>query len=289
MRRKQVDHATVAAGCRANPGQWEKVGEYGSVESADAMVRAIRGALRKSKQPSVYAPAGAFEARREPTRYGARVEARFVGEPVKDVEIAVRELGSLPVPAGDYIGLTAKQRTTIAEQLGDVRPATPGLLVAFGESVRNRREHAHPTWEDLYCMNLSSYMGERMAPVLRRLLDLEDEVEQLRTPSPDRLTRTFAPTQVLREEDRAEVPALTIYRVFWDTLPLGQYTREAEARKHCEAHARRDLPTAVFDWIEDEEDGIAELVAAIGQDERSTGYVVDALEIASEYNPEADE
>jgi len=402
MRRTQANHAAVAATCHANPGQWQMVGHYGSGESADATVRAIRGAFQKGAR-SAYAPAGAFEARRELTDNGARVEARYIGEPVKDVETAVRELGALPVPGGS-VRLTAEQRAKIAEQLGDAKPATPGLLVAFGESVRNRREHDHPQWEDLYCMNLSSYMGERIAPVLRRLLDAEAEAELLaaeelayerlrvalesakrgrrelrarvaalglaeglaraaeaeadgseptffrpgrmytrdlpfrasedrpsfecvgvslhptkRSPralgfeqpgvgqpwvsaaqrmeewdagwvdlgpvQPDRLTRTFAPTQTLQDE----APALTIYRAFWDTLPLGQYTREAEARKHCEAHARRDLPTASFDWIEDEEDGVAELVAAVGEDERPTGYVVDALEIASKYDPEADE
>jgi hypothetical protein len=198
MRRKQANHAAVAAACRANLGQWQLVGHYGSVESADAMVRAIRGAFQKGAR-SAYAPAGAFEARRELTDNGARVDARYVGEPVKDVEAAVRELGALPVPGGP-VRLTAVQRAKIAEQIGDAKPATSGLLVAFGESVRNRREHDHPAWEDLFCMNLSSYMGERMAPVLRRLLDLEDEVDRLRERLPDRLTRTFAPTQALCNE-----------------------------------------------------------------------------------------
>ncbi|MFB7461220.1 hypothetical protein [Streptomyces sp. NPDC056188] len=76
--------------------------------------------------------------------------------------------------------LTPEQRAKIAEQLGDAKPASPGLIVSFGESVRNCREHDHPTWEDLYCLNLVSYMGERMGPVLRRLLDAEAETEGLR-------------------------------------------------------------------------------------------------------------
>ncbi len=106
---------------------------------------------------------------------------------------------------------------------------------------------------------------------------------------PDRLTRTFVPTQVLRDEDQEERPELVIYRATWDTMRLGRYTTEAEARKHCEDHARRDLPTASFDWIVDEEDGVAELVATVGEDERPTGYEVTALEIASKYDPEAAE
>ncbi|MFJ2249400.1 hypothetical protein ACIQGT_40230 [Streptomyces sp. NPDC093108] len=72
--------------------------------------------------------------------------------------------------------LTPEQRKAIAHQLGDARPATDGLLGSLAESVANVRTHDHPKWEDLYCMNLSSYMGERMAPVLRRLLDTEAEL-----------------------------------------------------------------------------------------------------------------
>jgi len=87
----------------------------------------------------------------------------------------------------------------------------------------------------------------------------------------------------------AATPELTVYRATWDVAPLDTYTTEAEARKHCEDHARRDLPTASFDWIVDEEDGVAELVAAASGEENFTGYVVTALEIASKYDPEADE
>lgn len=69
--------------------------------------------------------------------------------------------------------LPSSQREAIARQLGDVKPATDGLLASFAEAIANVRDHDHPSWEDLYCMNLTSYMGERMAPVLRRLLDTE--------------------------------------------------------------------------------------------------------------------
>ncbi|MEV2249359.1 hypothetical protein AB0I94_02180 [Streptomyces sp. NPDC050147] len=80
---------------------------------------------------------------------------------------------ALPMPVGP-------QRGTAAEQLGDVRPASTGLVASLAKSVRDCREHEHPTWEDLYCLNLTSYMGERMAPVLRRLFDSEAEAERLR-------------------------------------------------------------------------------------------------------------
>ncbi|MEV8042405.1 hypothetical protein AB0P02_00990 [Streptomyces griseoluteus] len=91
------------------------------------------------------------------------------------------------------------------------------------------------------------------------------------------------------EYEPSEVQPLTVYRADWDTIPLGTYSSVAAARKHCETHARRELPTVTLDWIEDEEDGVAELVGRVGEEERSLGYTVTAVEIASEYDAEADE
>lgn len=84
-------------------------------------------------------------------------------------------------------------------------------------------------------------------------------------------------------------PTITVYRAAWDSMPFGLYATPRAARKHCETHARRDLPTVVLDWIEDEEDGVAELVGRVGEEERPLGYTVTALEVASEYEAEADE
>lgn len=79
LKPKQVDHFTIAAICRANPGQWQDVGEYNSTDSARRSAEGIRTAFVKGPgRRSAYAPAGAFEARHELTEYGARVEARFV-------------------------------------------------------------------------------------------------------------------------------------------------------------------------------------------------------------------
>jgi hypothetical protein len=76
--------------------------------------------------------------------------------------------------------LTPEQRATLAEQLGDAKPARAGLLMSFGKSVQDRRDHDHTTQrEDWYCLNLAAYMGERAAPVLRRLLDAEAEIDRL--------------------------------------------------------------------------------------------------------------
>lgn len=64
-------------------------------------------------------------------------------------------------------------------------------------------------------------------------------------------------------------------------------------RTHCEAEERRSWakgsqPTS-FDWIEDEEDGVAELVATVNGEQLDTGYTVTPLEVASAYDPDADE
>ncbi|WP_051905958.1 MULTISPECIES: hypothetical protein [Streptomyces] len=187
--------------------------------------------------------------------------AQLLQSPETAAELAALRERLTAAPAA----LPAEQRAAIAELVGDAKPATDRLLEQLAESVRDRREHKHPTWEDLFCLNLVSWAGERMGPVLRRLLDAEARVAEL------------------------EAQAGTNYSARWDSVPLGQYTNQAAAREHCEDHACRDLPTATFDWIEDEEDGVAELVATVNGSEGPTGYTVTTLEIASKYDPEADE
>jgi hypothetical protein len=90
-------------------------------------------------------------------------------------------------------------------------------------------------------------------------------------------------------------PELTVYRAEHPDsgITLGHYGASSAARAHCEAVERRSWPvgtTLAFDWIEDDEDRVAELVVTAGQNEESTtGYTVTALELASEYDEEADE
>ncbi|MFI1728236.1 hypothetical protein ACH40E_03145 [Streptomyces acidicola] len=84
-------------------------------------------------------------------------------------------------------------------------------------------------------------------------------------------------------------PPLTVFRASHDSIVMGLYTTADEARKHCETVLRREWPNSLLDWIEDEEDGVAELVAETADGETETGYVVTALEVASRYDEEADE
>ncbi|MFI2632573.1 hypothetical protein ACH5A2_19575 [Streptomyces collinus] len=134
-----------------------------------------------------------------------------------------------PEPQAQVHGAHAK----VAELIGDAKPATDRLVEQLAESVRDRREHEHPTWEDLFCLNLVSWAGERMGPVLRRLLDAEARIAELEslTPAPiqtcrkcgagytygepcstcefrarmaaetDAITRRIAPVQALRDDE----------------------------------------------------------------------------------------
>ncbi|MFJ8110467.1 hypothetical protein [Streptomyces sp. NPDC096132] len=82
---------------------------------------------------------------------------------------------------------------------------------------------------------------------------------------------------------------LAVFRAQHDSIVMGLYTTAAEARKHCETELRHEWPDSLLDWIEDEEDGIAELVAESADGENPTGYVVTALEVAAVYDEGADE
>ncbi|MFI8853628.1 hypothetical protein ACIGW3_26030 [Streptomyces sp. NPDC053499] len=77
--------------------------------------------------------------------------------------------------------MTPEQRATLANLVGSGAPAATALVLTLAEAVRDRREHVHEPRDDIYCANLTSWLGERMAPVLRRLVEAEAEVDQLRS------------------------------------------------------------------------------------------------------------
>ena len=167
------------------------------------------------------------------------------------------------------------------------------LLLSEGADYDERYDAVHAAWEADQA---------RQHPVARKLLK---ENEQLRTRVAELETErhgtneslSAAAEQLRENRDRiAELEAApaTVYRAEHPDsgITLGHYGAEAAARAHCEATERSSWPTGttlVFDWIEDEEDGIAELVVTAGQNEESaTGYMVVALEVPSEYDAEAD-
>lgn len=76
--------------------------------------------------------------------------------------------------------LTDDHAALIRELIGDAEPATDSLIKSLAVSFRDRVDHEHPKYEDLFCVNQACWSGERMAYVLRRLVDAEVEVARLR-------------------------------------------------------------------------------------------------------------
>ncbi|MBM9620994.1 hypothetical protein [Streptomyces zhihengii] len=124
------------------------------------------------------------------------------------------------------------------------------------------------------------------------------------TPDGDEALRILAAAQdgrpvvlVLDADTRARVASwlghpLRAYLTRYDhaPAPMGWYGTEAGARAHCEAELAAEHPGGtppVPDWITDEEDGVAELVATFGKGKETTGYHVVAIDLPAAYDPEA--
>ncbi|MFC8156335.1 hypothetical protein ACFUO0_20170 [Streptomyces cinereoruber] len=88
--------------------------------------------------------------------------------------------------------------------------------------------------------------------------------------------------------------AVTVYRVSceYSPFPLGLYANPEAGRAHCEALVSGEYlaDTALFfDWIEDEDEPLWELVVRVGDKaEKPTGYTVTAVVAEADYDPEAD-
>ncbi|MBP2583350.1 hypothetical protein J3A78_003828 [Streptomyces sp. PvR006] len=88
-------------------------------------------------------------------------------------------------------------------------------------------------------------------------------------------------------------PPFFVYRAAYDGIPMGLYTTAAAARAHCEDTCRDDLGRdrdLTFDWLADESEPLdpTELVVTVGPVETTTHYTVTAVEVAAEYDPEAE-
>ncbi|GAA3717894.1 hypothetical protein [Streptomyces tremellae] len=96
---------------------------------------------------------------------------------------------------------------------------------------------------------------------------------------------------------------LTVYRAEHESIPFGLYLTEAAAREHCEQRLSDEHPATtalIFDWLGDEDDPEEPhephelvVVQVDAGDETATGYVVTGyvvtpLEVAPEYDPEAE-
>lgn len=95
----------------------------------------------------------------------------------------------------------------------------------------------------------------------------------------------------------AAAQPLVVYRAEYNPefpIPVGLYTAEADARRHCEALVSDEHPadrSLAFDWIGDEDDPEepSELVFQVdGGDEEPTGYVVVPIVVATAYTSDAE-
>ncbi|MBN6054550.1 hypothetical protein JYK22_21590, partial [Nonomuraea sp. RK-328] len=63
------------------------------------------------------------------------------------------------------------------------KPASDELIEHLATTLHERLGHEHPQpggGEDLFCLNLTSYMGERMGAVLARLREAEAAIQRVR-------------------------------------------------------------------------------------------------------------
>ena len=228
-----------------------------------------------------------------------------MSEPIRDTETAVRELGALPVPVGVKPVASQGQARTMLDHARDAL-------------------NARMTKDDLRLV-LENVIAHAAA-LQARVAELEENLRAVNAGwgvARDRVTEL----EVAGVEGRAALAALChdlddpgsmvlgalyllqqatpgtpmepgetvpkAYRASHDSIVMDLYLTSAAAREHCEAEERRSWPTGTslaFDWIEDEDDGVAELVVTAGQNEESTtGYVVTALDIATRYDEGADE
>lgn len=92
-----------------------------------------------------------------------------------------------------------------------------------------------------------------------------------------------------------ETAVAYVYRAAWYTAPLGTYTTSAAARRHCQGDATSNVPNPTglsFDWLGDDTDPDEPyqlLVLIDNGDEEATDYTVTRIEVAAEYDPEADQ
>lgn len=138
----------------------------------------------------------------------------------------------------------------------------------------------------------------REQPTAARLLDGLDELGEVVVcdGSPGEVASWVAALCHLVHLDVPSTGPTLVYRAAHDAIGVGLYDTAEEAQRHCEVLVSREYPadvTVTFDWLADEEDedlAVAELVVQIaGGDEIETGYTVTPLEVATAYDPDADE
>ncbi|MFD0437062.1 hypothetical protein [Streptomyces chartreusis] len=165
----------------------------------------------------------------------------------------------------------------------------------LGEPTRLLAQYTHALRSEILAADGQAYAGE--LTVLRGLVatlaavakhgDLSDVQKLLRDH-----TRTDAEVR-----EGGAVPPLTVYRAQHDSIVMGLYTTREAAQQHCEAKVRQEEPEGSIlhmSWSADDIGAYAEYELHITPAEtggliRGTGYIVKPLEVAFEYDAEADE
>ena len=198
--------------------------------------------------------------------------------PITNSADAVRELGALPVPMG------TEPQPMSDRRLAEIRnrkldEVTPGpWLIADGADGKPLVYVEEP---------LNGVVGARVLLAAEGASEADVQfVASARTSVPELVSEV--------ERLRARVAELeaapkTVFRASHDSIVMGFYTSREAAQEHCETVLRREMPTWDFGWG-DEDDGVQDLELQVdGKFNDWSGYVVTALDVASEYDEEDDE
>ncbi|MFB6934529.1 hypothetical protein [Streptomyces chartreusis] len=189
----------------------------------------------------------------------------------------------------------AARFTSHADRLAKLLVARTEDLLAVEARVAELEAERHTTNEALsqaaeaLRANRDRIAELEGAAAVQRRLGYEAAIEVMRS---EKLPMSVGLLEAQLELDKLDglAPALTVYQASHDSIVMGHYgTREA-ARKHCETVLRREVNESVWiGWVPDDgsEDAPEEL--CFSEEVLCSGYVVTPLEVASEYDEEADE
>lgn len=192
-------------------------------------------------------------------------------ESITSLSEAVAALGALPMPAGPAL------ERDIEDELTGAR------LSLYEEELETAR------------LRLALKSAKRGRSRLRaRVAELEAERHSTNEALSDAAERMRADRDRIAE---LEAAPKTVFRASHDSIVMGHYTTREAAQAHCEAKVQEEEPEGSIlhlSWSADDIGPDAEYElhitpARTGGLIRGTGYVVTPLEVASAYDPDADE
>ncbi|MEU7331373.1 hypothetical protein [Streptomyces parvus] len=215
-------------------------------------------------------------------------------------------LGVLP-------GATVDARVTVEQPLQVGRDTWTGTVAGLAQRIADAVETGKDTREGESTPTISARDARtavlvsiaralREQPTAARLLDgldelgeavVQEDLGEIATWA-DALASVAHIDDALRAAEAQPAAAHTVYRAEHESIHVGHYTTEAEARRHCEGLVSNEYSSDTplfFDWIGDEDDleQAHELVVqGSAEDPVPTGYVVVPLDVAAAYDPDAE-